>query len=275
MRRAALVTAICALTVVLGSCAIDPFPGDPVRTEAPAARPISFEWRGIKVGLEPTVVFWGRDAQVDVREIVRKALARIEGELHGSPTSIKIQAGSIRVIPDVGIGGFTDPASGAVEVTMDHRNPIGADRMLKTWLPLALAHELHHSTRIIDGPGYGTTLLEAMITEGSAEAFVRETFPGAPPIPWVKQLGKDEEVTVWHRAQRELDLTDVGPRHEFWFYGGAGLPRWAGYKIGYAIARAYLRRHPDRTAAGLASIGAREVLDGSGYDPGRTESENG
>ena len=71
---------------------------------------------------------------------------------------------------------------------MDSRSPLGLRTLLTVWLPLALAHELHHSTRVLDGPGYGTTLLDTMVSEGGAEAFVREMYPYAPPIPWVRSL---------------------------------------------------------------------------------------
>jgi uncharacterized protein YjaZ len=128
-----------------------------------------------------------------------------------------------------------------------------------------MAHELHHSTRILDGPGYGTTLLEAMITEGGAEAFVRATFPDAPPISWVQPLDADVEADAWHRAQRELHEPDDVARHEAWFFGGHDLPRWTGYKIGYAIARDYLDRHPDRSAADLALMPAAEIMSGSRF----------
>lgn len=277
MRRKALVlvTVTWGLAFSFSACSLQRFPGDSPPTVAPVPREIRFVWRGFKVELEPTVVLWGRDAHLDVPRIVRAALAKVDRALKGSPASIRVQAGSYRVIPDVGIGGLTDPSSGDVEISMDQRSPVPLERMLQTWLPLALAHELHHSKRILDGPGYGTTLLGALVTEGSAEAFVREMYPDAPAIPWVRALDPAQEADVWRRARKELDSPDVGPRHEAWFYGRSGLPRWAGYKIGYAIARAYLRRHDERSAADLASLPAREVLAGSGYDPRPTESDNG
>jgi hypothetical protein len=33
------------------------------------------------------------------------------------------------------------------------------------WLPRTIAHELHHSKRINDGPGYGKTIEQAVVTE--------------------------------------------------------------------------------------------------------------
>lgn len=270
MRRAALLLTafICASGCSLSS--VDPFPG---ASPPPAIRepdPIDLNWRGFGIHLEPTVVLWARDARVDIRDVVRDAMTRIQSRLRGSPAAVYVQAGSFRVIPDVGIGGFTSPVSGEVKITMDQRSPVGLRRLLTVWLPLAMAHELHHSSRILDGPGYGVTLLEAMITEGGAEAFVRATFPDAPPVPWVRPLAPEQEAAVWERARDELDVPETPGRHEQWFFGSRDIPRWAGYRIGYAIARAYLDRHPDRSAADLAEVSANEVLSESGYDPGRS-----
>lgn len=212
-------------------------------------------------------MLWARDGHVDPKALMDAALTKIQRDLEAPPVPVAIQAGSVRTIPDVGIGGVTDPSSGHIKITMDHRSPVGPRRLLTVWLPLALAHELHHAKRVLDGPGYGTTLLEAMVTEGTAEAFVRETFPDAPSIPWVRPLGPSEEREVWERAQREGDEPDDGVQHDSWFFGGRGLPRWAGYKLGYAIARAYLERHPDASAAELAVISPDEIVSGSRYDP--------
>lgn len=228
---------------------------------------LTFTSHSLEVRLEPTVMLWARDERIDARVLVNEAVATIQRELHTPSIPITIQAGSYRTIPDVGIGGETNPVSGEVKVTMDQRSPTGPRRLLTVWLPLALAHELHHAKRVLDGPGYGRTLLEAMVTEGTAEAFVRETFPDAPAIPWVRSLDPTEAREVWQRVQREGDDPDDGAQHDSWFYGGRGLPRWAGYKIGYAITRAYLQRHPDERAAGLAMTAADEIVSGSRYDP--------
>lgn len=262
-----------ALALVLGSgCASSPSrilnPAGGSRS-SPIVVPdaLTFTWEDFDVRLEPTVVLWAQEVRVDIDDVVREALAKSQRDLRGTPVPITVQAGSIPVIPEVGIGGNADPVTGQVTITMDHRSPLALRQMLTVWLPLALAHELHHSKRILDGPEYGKTLLEAMITEGSAEAFVREVFPDAPGIPWVAPFDQDEEREVWQRAQAELQARDDLTRHHAWFYGAGNLPRWAGYRIGYAIVTAYLERHPEVGAADLAMIPAEEVYRGSAYAP--------
>lgn len=148
---------------------------------------------------------------------------------------------------------------------MDSRSPVGLELLLAVWLPIVLAHELHHSKRVLDGPGYGTTLADAIVTEGSAEAFVRGTYPDAPTIPWAEELSPAEANRVWRQAQDELDEDDSAERHERWFFGKGGLARWAGYKLGYSIVSAYLERHPDVEAADVAMISTSDVIDGSAY----------
>ena len=220
-----------------------------------------FTASGHTIDLEPTVMLWAEQEHLDVRARVRETVADIQRVLDVPHVSVRIVAGSYRSIPDVGIGGVTDQDSGDITITMDQRSSTGPRRLLTTWLPLALAHELHHAKRILDGPGYGTTILQAIVTEGSAEAFVREFDPNAPDIPWVRPLGVDEDA-VLQRAQREGDAPDEGFMHDAWFFGKRGLPRWAGYRLGYAMARAYLDHHNEVTAADLAMVPAADVAAG-------------
>ena len=145
-------------------------------------------------------------------------------------------------------------------------SPLDLSELLRSWLPSALAHELHHSKRILEGPGYGRNLLAAMMSEGAAEAFIRATYPNAPPIPWVQPLGRPEKELVLRRARSDLFSPDEASLHETWFVGAkGGLPRWSGYKLGYAIVEAYLHAHPSTTAADLALTPARTIFEQSGF----------
>jgi hypothetical protein len=266
------------LVVVATACANTKFnqigPGERRADARQIPGAVTLRASGFDVELDPTVMLWAEDAELDLRTIVRGAVRRAQRTLEATPAHISIVAGSYRTIPDVGIGGNTDRITGAVRVTMDQRSPVGLGDMLRTWLPLAVAHELHHSARILDGPGYGDTLLDAIVTEGAAEAFARETYPDAPPIPWVRELSDDDRETVWREARDELDFPDDPDRHERWFYGKDGLPRWAGYRLGYAIVTAYLERH-HVDAADLVGTSASDVLDGSGFGDRALSSTRG
>jgi hypothetical protein len=243
-------------------------PGDVRVTDVRLPAAVEMTVETISVHIDSTVMLWSRQAHIDGPSVVRNAITRIEQALHGSPAAVTIGAGSYRVIPNVGIGGYTDRGTGNVRVSMDSRSPVTLEQLLTSWLPTTLAHELHHSKRILDGPGYGYTLLDAMVTEGSAEAFVRELYPDAPAIPWVRRLSKGDERSAWKLARAKLDDPDDPLLHQRWFFGEGAVPHWAGYKIGYAIASGYLARHGKETAAELAVMPARRIFDGSGYDPG-------
>lgn len=265
VRPRLVVAAVCFL--VACGCEYSNVRGAPRPADVVIPDALTFTSHSLEIRLEPTVMLWAREERIDVRALVDGAVATIQRKLETAPVPVTIQAGSYRTIPDVGIGGETNPATGEVKVTMDQRSPLATRTLLEVWLPLALAHELHHAKRVLDGPGYGTTLLEAMVTEGTAEAFVRETFPDAPPIPWVRSLSPSESRSVWERVQREGGDPDDGAQHDSWFYGSRGLPRWAGYRIGYAIARAYLEHHPDASAAGLALVSAERIVSESKFRP--------
>jgi hypothetical protein len=222
---------------------------------------------GFSVHLEPTVMLWAQEAKVDLPAVVRRALEHIEGRLDGPQSTIHVSAGNYFTIPDVGIGGLTDQSTGTVRISMDMESPVPLRTLLTVWLPITMAHELHHSARILDGPGYGQTLLDSLVSEGGAEAFVRETYPDAPSIPWVRPLDPRTEARTWREARTVLRSLDGPSVHNRWFYGRDGVPRWAGYKLGYQIATAYLDLHPKESAADLARRSSAEIYRGSRYDP--------
>ncbi len=66
-------------------------------------------------------------------------------------------------IPEVGVGGCTD-SHGDVFISIDDTPRGGLRAALSTWIPATVAHELHHSSRTRTGPGYGTTLGDALVS---------------------------------------------------------------------------------------------------------------
>jgi uncharacterized protein YjaZ len=131
-------------------------------------------------------------------------------------------------------------------------------KALGTWVPATLAHELHHSSRIRTGPGYGITLAEALVTEGLADHFVAEAFPRTPPQPWDNAISAEQETELWRKAQSILKVP-YGYNHQAWFFGGRNLPRWAGYTLGYRIADAYLG--DDHSASSAVGTVAGTVIE--------------
>lgn len=174
--------------------------------------------------------------------------------LEGGDVDVVVRDAPELVIPELGIGGVA-PDAHTVLLTVDpeHERFAGS---LATELPGALAHELHHVARH-RGPGYGRTLFEVIVSEGLADHFSIEVTGRAPP-PWTVALSPEEHARMAQLARREYD--SAGYEHRFWFFGNEErqMPRWTGYSLGFELVGRYLERHPQASAAQLASAPAAE-----------------
>ena len=210
----------------------------------------------VRVVVEEAAARAAERAGVDLEAIVDAAVDRVGRHLDLPETVISVLVRPGSVIPETGIGGFTDPSTGEVFVYVDPRRRDFASAV-DDWLALTIAHELHHATRVAGGPGYGYSLQMTIVSEGLADVLSLETFPHRPP-PWTRALGHRALCLWWRRALRR-DLYD----HDVWFYGAGRVPRWAGYSIGYALVRSYLRAHPSETAAELVSAPVHQIVTGA------------
>jgi hypothetical protein len=201
-----------------------------------------------------------REAGVDLEGLAARSARRAFELLpHRGRIRIAIVLDADSTIPEIGVGGITHRRTGDVIVSIDGTPPGGLKAALETWVPGALAHELHHSSRIRMGPGYGITLAEALVTEGLADHFAAEVFPDTPPKPWDHALSAQQEAELWRKAQPVLEVP-YGYDHRAWFFGRRDLPRWAGYTLGYRIAEAYLG--DDRSASSAVRTEAGTVIEG-------------
>ncbi len=102
-----------------------------------------------------------------------------------------------------------------------------------------VAHELHHAARW-RSKGCGRSLGEALVFEGLADHFARQMEP-LVIMPWTRPM------RPFSRSLCRLQLFPVLRTPVFnrntWFYRGSawrGIPRWAGYSLGYEIVGDYL-----------------------------------
>ncbi|BAT60792.1 hypothetical protein GJW-30_1_03342 [Variibacter gotjawalensis] len=120
-----------------------------------------------------------------------------------------------------------------------------------------LAHELHHATRFA-GPGYGTTLGEALISEGLAQCYEEEV--GCPTPNYAVEVSG---VPLRQLAANAIgELSAVSYDHPKWFFGtgnSANFPRWGGYSLGYALVKAWLNES-GTTASKAVAIPVSEIL---------------
>ncbi|WP_264775756.1 DUF2268 domain-containing putative Zn-dependent protease [Deinococcus aetherius] len=170
----------------------------------------------------------------EVREVAEAALVRHAGRLGLDEVDVALYV-TPWTLPETGVGGYA-PLPHWVQVTLTPGNP-NFTECWRTEIPATLAHELHHARRW-RGPGYGRTLLEALVSEGLAQHFEVEE-RGEPP-PYARPL--TDLGALWSRARAELDTPTYD--HNAWFFGSeaAGLPRWAGYALGYELVRRFLAR---------------------------------
>lgn len=152
-----------------------------------------------------------------------------------------------------GIGGYT-PDQHRVIISLDPKVP-NFKQAIKTTLPATIAHELHHSVRWRK-PGYGNTLLEALVTEGLADHFVKEVIDIKPPLPWTRALSGAALKKMLMRAKRSFHEPYD---HQAWFFGSKELniPRWSGYSLGFHIIGEYLKKNPGVHASKLVAQNAK------------------
>lgn len=127
------------------------------------------------------------------------------------------------------VSGYT-PTGNTVWIYTDPSHKNYMDFVKKT-LPITLAQELHHACRW-QGPGFGKTLKEVLVTEGLAAHFETETFGGKPSDFYV-QFSDKEIQRFWKLAQKDLDSKDFN--YDDWFFGNVKrkIPKHTGYALAY------------------------------------------
>lgn len=136
-------------------------------------------------------------------------------------------------IAETGVGGSAPNA----HVLYIYINPefVKLEQTLEFEIKSTLAHELHHCARWAT-VGYGTTLLEAIVSEGLADHFDIE-INGGKPKPWSVALPEKELQSILLKAQEEFNSEY---NHSDWFFGSKEIPRWAGYSLGFKIVGDYI-----------------------------------
>lgn len=165
-------------------------------------------------------------------------------------TDVILRAGKA-VIQEKGHLGYA-PERGLIYITVDPENPALRANLSQS-LERMLAHELHHSSRW-DGPGYGKTLGEALVSEGLAGHFAQEVY-GGEREPW-EQLSVITLRPYFLKAQADWQSSDYN--HGEWFFGSQVFPAWVGYSLGYELVGRYLAAHDDASASNLVHADAAD-----------------
>jgi uncharacterized protein YjaZ len=157
-------------------------------------------------------------------------------------------------IQGLGIGGYS-PSANVILLSVNSEFP-ELELSLREELPGTLAHELHHCIRW-GHQGYGTTLMEALVTEGLACDFER-TFRSGTRARYIPDLSLDTRATLMKLAAGELDSTSY--RHNDWFFGSREreIPPCAGYALGLFLVDNYKLATGRRTEE-IVNLTAAEV----------------
>lgn len=151
-------------------------------------------------------------------------------------------------IPELAVGGYC-PGPRTVIIAIEPQNPAFQDWQQQ--LASTVVHELHHAKRW-QGPGYGATLLDSLVSEGSAVLFEEQQTGHVPIYAHIDHSLED----LWHAAEPHLGATD---QHRRWFFGFGDQPRWAGYALGRELARRYCDAR-GITAVEVAMVPATDVV---------------
>jgi len=181
-----------------------------------------------------------------IEEEVARTLDAMQPLLNVTELRISLIADPTQVIPEVGMGGF-NPSSNEVRLFADPSLP-NLESVLRSELMRQLTHEVHHAMRRRE-IGYGSTLLQAAISEGLADHFSLEVSGAGSPPPWVVSL-TPSELAAWipEVVSRSTGTYD----HLAWFVGtNPSIPRWTGYAVGFELVRAYLDQDSTRRASAL------------------------
>ncbi|QEM82419.1 DUF2268 domain-containing putative Zn-dependent protease [Halomonas binhaiensis] len=189
-----------------------------------------------------------------IGEGIAEARYRAEQVLPAIDLDVVVQVWPGCVVKEIGFVGYA-PTGTMMQLTFDPDNE-NLSRNIGEPLERMIAHELHHVMRW-RGPGYGTTLGDALVSEGLAEHFSRQLY-GSAPEPWEVEICGKRLVTCAEKAK--LRWNDPHYHHGAWFFGQGDLPRWAGYSLGYALVGRYLEDHADESASSLIHEPAASFL---------------
>ncbi|MDD9900717.1 MAG: DUF2268 domain-containing putative Zn-dependent protease [Alphaproteobacteria bacterium] len=187
------------------------------------------------------------------------AFARIHTLIPEKELTVSFHHAPDLTIPGEHIGGYC-PDSLNVHIYLDTEYA-GISNVLQHMMRKTLAHEYHHACRW-GNPGYGETLGEEIVSEGLADIFSLEAFPGDAP-PWCTALNVQQTKALLEKATPLLDRRDHN--HADWFFGnGADCSHWGAYTLGYFLVSNYLGVHQEKTASSLVHTPAQDILKGSG-----------
>ena len=193
-----------------------------------------------------------------IKNTIDEAFTKMADLLPIRQVDVVVKNEPFNVVPEVGIGGYTpDAYTIYLSIDTDFKN---FEHNLKAEIPKTIAHEYHHCLRW-NGPGYGTTLAEAIVSEGLADHFQIELLGGSPQ-PWCTALSPSEVKLLQPLAEKEYWVSPYD--HASWFFGSneLNIPKWAAYSLGFAFTQKFLEKTQQK-ASELYETSAKEIIESS------------
>lgn len=182
-------------------------------------------------------------------------IKKVTAKISISGVDIVIYDNPRGVIPETGVGGYS-PNEHLVFISL---NPDFStfENTISNELKRTLAHEILHVLRW-KSPGYGKTLLEAIISEGLADHFDLEINQESPE-PWSTVLNEKQIIGLLSKAKKEFDNKNYD--HNAWFFGSkdGSIPKWTGYALGYKLVNDYLLKNNKKPSM-VYSLRAEEFI---------------
>ena len=194
-----------------------------------------------------------------IRSIITEAVS-LYSTIHSfSDIDIVVAENPSMTVPEHGVGGYTATAH-EVYISLDiNRDDI--ETMISEHLGPTIAHELTHIIRLQIGKKLAVegTLADNVIGEGLSDTVSMSLYPDQN-TPWIKNLTDEQFVEMKKVFIAQHDNTYYD--HNAWFYGNkeAGIYRWTGYSLGYALIKDYLNEHPSLTIKDLVPLDTKELM---------------
>lgn len=162
-----------------------------------------------------------------LRKGIRRHVSLLKKYIPFGDVDIIVSDSPEATIPHLGVGGFT-PNAHTIYISLDPTFK-AFKKTLEQYLHRTISHEIHHVARWA-AVGYGTSLFEALVSEGLADHFDIE-IAGQDPQEWDTIFTEREVSYFLKKAQKEFDNTSYN--HRDWFFGSEkrGIPKWTGYAL--------------------------------------------
>ena len=191
-----------------------------------------------------------------IEKVARLAIKKVTAKIPVDNVDIVFCDNPWGVIPEIGIGANTINAF----LIFIYLDPVFKhfNKTINLEIERTIAHELYHCLRY-PYPGYGRTLLGALVGEGLADHFDIEV-TGSKPAIWDAALSAVQMAKLGESAKKEYKNKNYN--HFDWFYGSEkrGMPKWTGYTLGFKLVEDYLIKNSDLKPSSLFKIKPEKLI---------------